>query len=157
MKRAILLITVLFFTLSQAFTQADKVIGYWLTEEGDSQVRIYKATNGKYYGKIEWLDEPMENGKPKVDDDNPDPKLQNRPIMGLQLLNDFVYDAGDKEWSDGSIYDPKSGNTYDCYMWFEDNNNVLFIKGYVMGMRFLGRSTEWTRESKLREQLGLNP
>jgi uncharacterized protein (DUF2147 family) len=150
MKRAILLISILTFSLTQAFTQADKVVGYWLTEDSDSQVRIFKATNGKYYGKIEWLDEPMENGKPKIDDDNPDPKLQNRPIMGLQLLNDFVYNSKEEEWDRGTIYDPKSGNTYDCYMWFEDDHNVLYIKGYVMGIRFLGRSTIWKRESKLR-------
>lgn len=157
MKRAILLTTILVFALFQAFSQADKIVGYWLTQEGDSQVRIFKAPNGKYCGKIEWLDEPMENGKPKVDDDNPDPKLQNRPIMGLQLLNDFVYNAGEKEWDNGTIYDPKSGNTYDCYMKFQEGDNVLYIKGFVMGIRWLGRTAEWTREAKLREQLGLNP
>ena len=153
MKRAFLLIPILLIAISQTFAQADRVVGYWLTSEGDSQVRIFKATNGKYYGQIEWLDEPNENGKPKVDDDNPDPELQNRPIMGLRLLNSFDYDAKNEEWKNGTIYDPKSGNTYDCYMWFEDNNyNTLYIKGYVMGMRFLGRETQWTKESKLREQ-----
>ena len=155
MKRTIFLITVLIFSVSQAFPQTDKIVGYWLTQEGDSQVRIFKSANGKYYGKIEWLNEPMENGKPKVDDDNPDPKLQNRPVMGLQLLNDFVYNTKEKEWDGGTIYDPKSGNTYDCYMWFEDTDNVLYIKGYIMGIRWLGRSAEWKREPQLREQKGL--
>ena len=151
MKKVFLLLPILIIALSQAYGQADKVLGYWLTGEGDSQVRIFKATDGKYYGKIEWLDEPNENGKPKVDDDNPDPKLQNRPILGLELLQHFDYDSEDKEWKNGSIYDPKSGSTYDCYMWFEDDRDKLYIKGFVMGMRFLGRSTIWTRESKLRE------
>jgi len=103
MKRAFLLISILVIAIPQTFAQADRVVGYWLTGEGDSQVRIFKATNGKYYGQIEWLDEPNENGKPKVDDDNPDPKLQNRPIMGLRLLSSFDYDAKDKEWQNVSI------------------------------------------------------
>jgi uncharacterized protein (DUF2147 family) len=72
--------------------QQDKIVGNWLTSEGESQIRIFRATNGKYYGK-----------------------------------------------------------TYDCYMWFEDDPDILFIKGYVLGMKFLGRQTIWTRELAVRE------
>ena len=152
MKRSVCIIAVILMATATGFSQADRVLGYWLTEEGDSQVRIFRATNGKYYGQIEWLKEPFENGKPKVDDDNPDPALQNRPILGLRLLNGFEYDGDDTEWQNGTIYDPKTGNTYDCYMWFGENNgDVLCIKGYIMGIRFLGRETKWTREGKLRD------
>jgi hypothetical protein len=35
-------------------------------------------------------------------------------------------------------------------MWFDGNKNMLKIKGYVMGMRFLGRETTWKRENPLR-------
>lgn len=141
-----------------SFGQADKVVGIWLTADGDSQVRIFKATNGKYYGKIEWLDEPYEeDGSPKVDDENPVPELQDKPLLGLRILNGFEYDAEEKEWENGTIYDPENGKTYDCYMWFEDDPDVLQIKGFVLGMRFLGRETIWTRESKIRELPEENP
>ena len=147
MKKLFFLVASLFLASTLLTAQADKVVGFWLTGEGDSQVEITKGKDGKYVGNITWLDEPNEDGKPKVDDDNPDPALQNRPIMGLELLNGFEYDSKNKEWKNGSIYDPKNGKTYDCYGWFEDGSNDLSIKGFVMGMRFLGRSTVWKKEN----------
>ncbi len=135
------------FLYSKGFSQnASSVTGYWLTSEGESQVKIYE-NNGKYYGKIVWLEEPYEDdGSIKRDDENPDEDLRNRKIMGLQILKHFEYDEDDERWEDGKIYDPKSGKTYDCNMWFEDGNDkVLYVKGYI-GISLLGRETQWTRE-----------
>lgn len=131
---------------------ADRVLGYWLTQDGDSQVKIFKAKNGKYYGNIKWLEEPYEeDGSEKRDDENPDEDLRSRPILDLQILKAFEYDEDDEEWIDGTIYDPKSGKTYSCYMWFEDGNEeVLHVKGFI-GFSLLGKEVEWTREEKLRE------
>ncbi|MBU8892965.1 MAG: DUF2147 domain-containing protein, partial [Bacteroidales bacterium] len=124
MKAKLFFITLLLtvFLSPDLFAQdADNVLGYWLTQDGDSQIKIFKAKNGKYYGDIKWLDEPNEeDGTAKVDDENPEPELQSRPILGLQLLKSFNYDEKDKEWVDGTIYDPKEGKTYKCFMWFED-------------------------------------
>jgi uncharacterized protein (DUF2147 family) len=151
MKKNILFFAAFLFLAFQSAAQADRIIGYWLTEEKDAQVQIVKSANGKYNGTIVWLDEPFEDdGSVKVDDENSDPKLQKRTIMGLPLLNNFVYDSKDKEWQDGTIYDPDSGNTYDCYIWFEEDQNVLKIKGYILGMRFIGRKSEWYREKDKR-------
>jgi uncharacterized protein (DUF2147 family) len=129
-------------TYSQA-PSADAIIGKWLNEDQDAHVQIYKD-NGKYYGKIVWLKEPNEpaTGLPKVDDDNEDESLRSRAVMGLVLLKDFIYD-GDGEWEDGTIYDPKNGKTYDCYMNF-DENGILKIRGYI-GFSWIGRNTYWTR------------
>jgi uncharacterized protein (DUF2147 family) len=141
---------------SQAQSKADKIVGYYLTYDDEtgaekSQVQIYKATNGKYYGKIVWLKEPNKNGKAKVDDKNPDTKLQSRPIMGLLILKDFTFNTGDNEWSDGTIYNPSSGKTYNCYMNFETPTR-LKIRGYIgaswMG---LGKTAYWTKEANLRK------
>ena len=123
--------------------QADAILGKWLNEDKDAHVQIYKE-NGKFYGKIVWLNEPNEpaTGLPKLDDDNEDESLRSRPVMGLVMLKDFIYD-GDGEWEDGTIYDPKNGKTYDCYMNF-DENGVLKIRGYI-GISWIGRNTYWTR------------
>ena len=122
---------------------------YW-EESGLFRCDTAKADN-KYYGRIVWLKETLnDQGRPKVDDKNPDKAMHNRPIMGLELLKGFTFNESKKEWSDGTIYDPKSGKTYDCYMWF-DGPNKLQIKGFVLGMRFLGRETTWTRERTKRE------
>ncbi len=131
--------------------QSNRVVGFWLTEKKTSQVEIYKNSAGKYEGKLVWLDEPLdENGRPKTDKDNPEQSLRSRPLKGIILLKDFEWDAQDKEWENGTIYDPENGKTYDAYMWFDDNG-VLNIKGFVMGMRFMGRSTAWTKETRKRE------
>jgi uncharacterized protein (DUF2147 family) len=129
-------------TYAQA-PSADAILGKWLNEDKDAHIQIYKENN-KYYGKIVWLNEPNEpaTGLPKVDDDNEDESLRSRPVMGLILLKDFVYD-GEGEWEDGTIYDPKNGKTYDCYMNF-DENGVLKIRGYI-GFSWIGRNTYWTR------------
>lgn len=126
--------------------EADKIQGVWLNEEGTAQVQIYRAVNGsfagKYYGKIIWLKVPNEDGKPKVDKNNPDKSKQTTPLMGLLLLKDFTYDSDDKEWSDGTIYDPKNGKTYSSYMAMDGNK--LSVRGYI-GISILGRTTVWTR------------
>ncbi len=145
MKKTFIIVLLSIISVS-IYSQADNVVGYWLTEEGDSQVQIFKASNGKYYGKVVWMREK----KDIKDTENPTPALRSRKIMGLQILNNFMYDNDDKEWTDGKIYDPKNGSTYSSYMWFEKDKNVLKIKGYVLGMRFLGRETTWKRENNLR-------
>ena len=129
-------------TFLYAQDSADKVLGIWFTDDKETKIEIYKE-DGKYFGKIIWLLEPNEDdGTPKIDDENPDPNLQNRPVMGLILLNEFTYDPKKEEWSSGTIYDPKNGKTYDCFMWMEGPD--LKIKGFVLGMRFVGRKTTWT-------------
>lgn len=132
--------------------EADKILGYWLTQEGDSQVKIFKAKDGKYYGNIKWLEEPNEeDGTPKLDKHNENEKLKKRPVMDLQLLKGFEYDKDDQEWVDGTIYDPKNGKTYKCFMWFEDDDlETLHVKGFI-GFSLLGREVEWIREDNLRE------
>ena len=144
-------ITILLFVLylNPVFSQADNVTGYWLTDKDESQIQIYKLSDGKYYGKVVWIKEDKD--RDKKDDKNPDVKLRNRKILGLQIINGFYYKAKKKEWSNGTIYDPKIGKSYDCFMWFEGDPNILNIKGFVLGIRFLGRETIWKRENKLRE------
>ena len=149
-KKSIVLLVMILFGIA-AFAQEGRVLGYWLTEEGQSQIEIYKKGDNQYYGKIVWLDEPFEeDGSAKLDVENPDRALRSRPLLGLEILKGFSYDASKSEWSGGAIYDPENGRTYSAYMRL-DGNNTLRMRGYVMGMRFLGRSTHWTREHRLRE------
>ncbi|HRZ77157.1 MAG TPA: DUF2147 domain-containing protein, partial [Bacteroidales bacterium] len=79
----------------------------------------------------------------KRDKLNPEEKLRSRPTLGLVILKDFLFTGS--EWEYGTIYDPKSGNTYKCYIKL-DGRSKIFVRGYIgkawMG---LGRTTEWTR------------
>jgi uncharacterized protein (DUF2147 family) len=123
--------------------EADAILGDWLTENGKGRVRIFKTKQGSYVGKIIWLREPNnEEGKPKVDRNNPDESQRTRPIMGLFVLRDFVHDAKNV-WHNGKIYDPESGNDYSCTMTLVEPNK-LEVRGYI-GVSLFGRTSVWTR------------
>ncbi len=132
---------VILLTIASLSAQEEKVLSTWLNEEGTSHIRVFKATNGMYYGKIVWLKEEPE----RLDINNPDEEKQTVPLMGLQILKEFTYNADKERWDSGTIYDPDNGKTYDCFMWFEDDFNTLYIKGYVLGMKFIGRETIWKK------------
>jgi uncharacterized protein (DUF2147 family) len=121
--------------------KTDDILGHWLNEERTAKVEIYRDGN-KYFGKVTWLKEPNDKvtGKPRTDNLNPDKNLQNAPLMGLLLLKNFTFD-GDDEWNGGTIYDPKNGKTYKCYIGF-DSPTILKIRGYI-GVSLLGRTTHW--------------
>jgi uncharacterized protein (DUF2147 family) len=147
MKRNLFISIVLALSTSFLYGQADKVVGIWLTAEKGSQVRIFKATDGKYYGKVEWIEEEPD----KLDVNNPDENLRTKKVWGLMILKGFHYHEAKDRWEGGTVYDPDNGKTYDAYMWFDGDFNNLHFKGYVMGMKFIGRETLWTRESELRK------
>lgn len=139
-------LTLSFTVIRPQEEEGDKIQGTWLNQEGTSHIMIYKANNaqfkGKFYGKIVWLKEPNENGQPKKDKNNPDASKRSAGLMGLMILKDFTYDKDDKEWSGGTIYDPKNGKTYSCYM--SINGTKLNVRGYV-GISLIGRTAVWTR------------
>lgn len=140
MKLSFLLTLSLFLTIG-AYSQEESIKTIWYNAEKTSKIKIFKATNGKYYGKIVWSKTPD-----KKDINNPDPARQNDPIVEMIFMKDFTYDASKKQWNGGTIYDPDNGKTYDCYMWFEGSSTeVLHLKGYVLGMKFMGRETQFTR------------
>ena len=139
----LILVCAMAINLNAQENEGDSVLGIWLTGNKDAKVEIYK--NGdKYDGKIVWLLNPLnEEGKPKVDKENPEEELQTRPILGLELLKDFEYDE-DLEWEDGEIYDPKSGKTYSCNMELLEDGDTLEVRGYI-GISLLGRTQTWVR------------
>lgn len=150
-------ITTLLLTLSwaqsgQCENRADDLLGQWYTEDDDSKILVTKQ-NGKYVGKIIWLKEPLygkdepETGKPKRDKFNPTKKLRNRSVIGIRVLKGFTFNAKEKSWENGTIYDPESGKTYKCVIKFEKdskalNGQKLYVRGYI-GLPVLGRTTYW--------------
>ena len=120
--------------------QTDKIESLWFNDVKDAKIQIYKATDGKFYGKIVWLKEPLKNGKPKLDDNNPNKNVQKQQMVGLVILKGFQKD-GDK-YTDGTIYDPQNGKTYDCKMSY--NGKTLAIRGFI-GFSLFGRTTVWEK------------
>lgn len=144
LKRVSILLAIaiaLVITPSAVFAlDADEVLGPWrvkVNEPDATQVTIYKCGE-KFCGKISWL-------KPKsgdqVDKKNPDESLRSRKLLGMDMVFGFEFD--DDEWSDGKIYNPENGKTYDCKMWFDgDERDILNVKGSVL---FIGKTMEWFR------------
>jgi uncharacterized protein (DUF2147 family) len=144
MRKVIILMVLSLYAIAGIAQESEKIAGIWWNDEKTTKIKVEKK-EGKHIGTIVYMiPEKYENGETPKDDNNPDKKLQSRSLIGLQILSGLEYDASKKEWKSGTIYDPKSGNTYDCYAWME-SNDLLKLKGFVAGIRMLGRSSEWYR------------
>ena len=115
--------------------------GTWLTEDGRARIRTEKCgpQNANLCGYVVWLKVPLnDQGQPRVDFKNPDPKKQARPSLGLQLI------MGLKPQPDGH-YGGKIYNAdefYDVTMW-ADQPSELSVRGCLLG--FLCGSQTWNR------------
>ena len=114
--------------------------GVWLTQAGDARVKVSKCSGG-LCGVIVGLKDPIDpaNGKPQVDDKNPNPALKKRPMIGLSLFSG-MQPSGPGKWS-GQIYNADDGGTYDSHVTF-GGGDALRVEGCV-GMICGGET--WTR------------
>lgn len=118
--------------------KSDAILGVWLTQIQDGKIEIYQKEN-RYYGRVVWMAEPNDkDGKPLLDENNPNPALRKKPVFNMDILIGFVYD-NDGEWN-GKIYDPKDGKTYQCKLWISASN--LKVRGYS---GWLYQTKTWTK------------
>lgn len=126
------------------------VAGVWTTPNDKSRVRISRTPEGTYQGRIIWLKQPTypanyKNkalvGKPKIDLHNPRKSLRSRPVLGMDVLSGFRYSSSNHDWRKGKCYEPESGKTYTCRMWFK-SRDTLMVRGYVW---FFHKTQEWHR------------
>lgn len=146
-KRFFIGIMLFIFSAALVFAGSDKgedaILGKWMVEAKDCIIEIYKK-EGKFYGKIVWLKEPNDkNGKPVKDRGNPDPALQDRTILGLEMIYGFVYK--DEAWKEGRIYNPENGKVYYCKLSLNKDGN-LKLRGSLDKSGLLGQTQIWTRE-----------
>jgi uncharacterized protein (DUF2147 family) len=136
-KLTILAVIFVITTAFNADREASDIIGVWMPSEGTAYVKIFKEKGkDKFHGKIVWLKEPNdEEGKPKTDPDG-------NPTLNMLNLRNFVFE--DEEWVDGTIYDPKSGNTYYCTIEML-NKNKLEVRGSLDPFGLVGRTDTWVR------------
>lgn len=121
--------------------------GEWVTEEGNARVLVEPCadTPENLCGHMVWLENPTdEEGNPQRDDNNPEPELQGRKLIGeTPIVWDMQPDSDGQSWEGGRIYDPENGRTYRARMELVDAG-TLDIRGYV-GRPIFGRTTTWTR------------
>lgn len=138
--KKLLLIMLLSVHLS-IFSQ--EVLGKWKTIDDKTQnaksvVEIFKATDGKIYGKVVKILTIGEEDKKCTECEGVN---KNKPILGMVILNGLTKD-GD-EWSGGTILDPNDGKKYKCYITLEGKEK-LKVRGYI-GFSLIGRTQYWYR------------
>ena len=139
MKKILFCFILAVMPFAAAFAQ--DVVGKWKLSDGTAIVEVYKSGD-VFNGKIVWLEKPTEpDGTPAVDDNNPDPQLRKRQLMGLNMLSGLKKDGG--EYTGGKIYDPGNGKTYNCSMRVE--GDVLKVRGSLDKKGLIGRTMDWFR------------
>ena len=141
MKR-LLFLSVLFCSFS-AFSQVSNIVGSWKTiddktGEEKSIVRIYKATNGKYYGKIEKLFKNPDGKCVNCKDENKD-----KPILGMVIITNMK-ENGD-ELDGGFILDPANGKKYYVTIAYDKKIGKLKLRGSLDKLGAIGRNQYWVK------------
>jgi uncharacterized protein (DUF2147 family) len=134
---------------SQTFAQAqpgDGIIGVWLNQDKDAHISVYRANNGKYYGKIAWLQRPNdENGKPRLDVNNANAEAKKKPLMGTIIINGFDYNEKSKEYVNGKVYNSKDGKIYAGFLRLNADGTVYMKGGYKVAGMLIGKENLWTK------------
>ena len=123
--------------------QVNQILGDWKTVDDKTGnnyavVRIYKAADGLYYGKIvrllvqgadDWLCAECTGND------------HNKPILGLVILRGLREDKG--ELVDGRCLDPQTGKFYYGKVFLKDGQLVL--RGSLDKRGIFGRNQTWIR------------
>ena len=130
---------------SKISAQKNQIEKTWFDGNKSSKIEIYQGKDGKFYGKITWLKDPIDKatGKPQNDTENPDPKLRNTPVIGLIILHGFRASAENPAvYTGGTVYDPDSGKTYCGKITYKGNK--LDMRGYICSFSIFGKTETWT-------------
>jgi uncharacterized protein (DUF2147 family) len=139
LKRAIPMVFAMSMATTVSAATAGEATGTWMMASGKVTVRVTNCGNS-LCGYVVALKKPLDKrGRPKVDKENPNPALRNRPVIGLSLLSGMK-PAGPDKWT-GLIYNPDDGHTYNAKVTV--NGNTMKVKGCVVG--FLCQSKIFVR------------
>jgi uncharacterized protein (DUF2147 family) len=121
---------------------AQQVVGLWESEEKNLQIEMFED-NGNFAGRMVYFKCSTDSiMRTSVDSENPDKRLTNRKLLGLKLVDKLTY-QGDNVWSNGKIYDPNSGHTFEARIQLTSANTAI-VRGYWK-FRWLGRSMIFNR------------
>jgi uncharacterized protein (DUF2147 family) len=125
---------------------ADRVCGKWEFAEKNLVIQVYREA-GEFKAKIVWFDD-KDDSKPLdywKDDQNPDPALRSRKILGMNVLEKLTYNEDTNTWEDGMIYDAKHGRHWNSSASI-DKDGSLKVKGY-WHFKFIGKTMTFRRKN----------
>jgi len=130
-----LLIVAALMALPARADSTSEVIGRWRDSDGESEIAINRC-GPALCGKIVWLKQP------RVDSANPEPKLRERSLLGVQVLMSFTPDASGV--LTGTGYNPEDGKSYRTTLSLK-GPDTLEVRGCVLG-GILCDDDLWTRQ-----------
>ena len=143
-KIATILFVFIFINIS-AQNSKENLLGRWMSTDKSVAVNVYEEGNS-FKAKVIWFDERLGSGTPmntRRDSHNPDIKLRNRKVIGMDILENLNYNAQDKRWENGKIYDASSGRTWDTFAEIKDNGE-LYVRGFWK-FSWIGKSLYFKR------------
>jgi len=123
--------------------------GTWLTGDGRAKVRIDRCgpAGANICGKVVWLKSPTtEDGAPRTDIKNPDPKKRSRPALGLTILDGL---KPEESKFSGEIYNADEGKLYQVSL-ERESASELSVSGCLL--KILCGSQTWTRVPDVNQQ-----
>lgn len=120
--------------ISAGTALAQSPLGEWRVKDGTANIRIVQCGDA-LWGVIAWT-----KGTPGKDENNPDPALRNRSVIGMPILIN-MRQSGDS-WK-GQVYNAEDGETYNSHIRLV-SADVLSIEGCVLG-GFICGGENWTR------------
>ena len=142
MKRISIILLMIFFTWLYGYAQndADRILGKWISSEGNLIVEVFKESN-YFKAKLVWFNDSDNKNKPmneRLDENNKNKSLRSRKVIGMEILQNLVYDRKQNRWEDGMIYDSQSGKEWNSSIWLE-NTNLLKVRGF-WHFEFIGKT-----------------
>ncbi len=138
MKKTFLTLFIVLLGTTLFAQKADDICGIFhsvdpFSKEG-SQCQIYKAADGTYEAKVVWVENP---------------KKKNQ--LQLVFMTGLKYNAEKKEYEKGKLKYPGKSGTFSTFIRMSEDKKTLHMRGYL-GFSALGKTVDWHRESKIREQ-----
>ncbi len=130
---------------------APLVFGEWITADGEALLSL-NASERSLTVELLSVAAPLtlnDETPRKLDRNNPDSAMRNRPLAGL-VLGSLANGPGDGLWR-GRLYDPSRGKTYRVEVRLI-NPDVLRVRAYV-GVKALGRTMLWVRRAYFESRL----
>lgn len=118
----------------------DAILGKWETTKNNLIVEVYKD-HEKYKAKVIWFKNTNEEHNPSAqwrDEKNPDKALRERKILGMEVMQNLMYDPVENRWERGEIYDSTTGRTWSSSAWISPAG-LLEVRGY-WHFEFIGQT-----------------
>jgi uncharacterized protein (DUF2147 family) len=124
--QSVLLATAVLAVISPSLAAEPAVDGVWKMGNGKLVVKVDHCGGENICVKIVNIAKAFhDDGTPRLDDNNPNPTLRNRPVVGLQIINGMRPTSANS-WK-GKLYNSDDGNYYSAYAKLQ--NGALEVKG----------------------------